>query len=78
MRKPPHGSNQPTNTDDEQAAKNEVIFVSFETLRRPRNVNVFIPAWKENFTAVQKQIAGHVGGKTSTQRKAMHTLSRRN
>ncbi|GAB7350294.1 hypothetical protein MBLNU459_g0931t1 [Dothideomycetes sp. NU459] len=40
-------------------SKTKVIFVSFETLRKPHDVHVFIPGWAEPFAAVQKQIAAH-------------------
>ncbi|EME86416.1 uncharacterized protein MYCFIDRAFT_45436 [Pseudocercospora fijiensis CIRAD86] len=38
----------------------QVILVSFETLRKPGNVAVFIEAWKQSLPAWQKEIAVHL------------------
>ena len=43
----------------QQAAKVKVIFVSFETLQRPQNVDVFIPAWNQSLQTWQRQVATH-------------------
>jgi len=37
----------------------QVIFVSFETLEKPDNVDVFISAWRQSLQAWQKEVASH-------------------
>ncbi|KAK4631575.1 Elongator complex protein 5 [Fulvia fulva] len=38
------------------ASKVQVIFVSFETLRKPRGADVFIEAWKQKLSAWQRDV----------------------
>ncbi|KAF2084353.1 hypothetical protein K490DRAFT_75889 [Saccharata proteae CBS 121410] len=42
------------------AAKTRVVFVSFETLRAPKGVDVFVPARRQSATMLQKEIAAQV------------------
>lgn len=44
-------------SDSPQAAKTRVIFVSFETLRKPSGVDVFIPFARQPPTLLQSEIA---------------------
>ena len=46
-------------THSNQAAKVKVIFLSFETLQRPQNVDVFIPAWNQSLQTWQREVATH-------------------
>lgn len=49
-----------------KTAKNQIIFISFETLRKPRNVDLFIPAWQEaDFAVIQKQILAQLSSSGS-------------
>lgn len=48
-----------------QASKVQVIFVSFETLRKPRGVDVFVEAWKQSLQAWQKAVVGCLKGDQS-------------
>ena len=41
----------------EQAVNVQVIFIAFETLRRPQNVDAFIQAWKLSLPEWQKEVA---------------------
>lgn len=43
-----------------QAAKVQVIFVSFETLRNVRKAEVFISAWSQSPTEWQREVTGHL------------------
>ncbi|CAK4032636.1 Elongator complex 5 [Lecanosticta acicola] len=52
------------------ASKVKVIFVSFETLRKPRDADVFIDAWKQSLQAWQKEVINHVKNEP-TQRKLL-------
>ena len=38
----------------------KVIFVSFETLRKPRTADVFIEAWRQSLQAWQKEVVNHL------------------
>ncbi|KAK4550520.1 hypothetical protein LTR36_000099 [Oleoguttula mirabilis] len=40
-----------------RAANVQIVFVSFETLRKPRDVDTFIPAWSQSLQAWQKEVA---------------------
>lgn len=42
-----------------KAARVEVVFVSFETLKKPRNVDHFVSAWSQSLQAWQKEISLH-------------------
>jgi len=57
------------NPDVIKASKVETIFVSFETLQKPSNVEVFVPAWKEPFAIVQSAIASNLNNKSGSQRR---------
>lgn len=51
-----------------QVAKTRVVFVSLETLRKPKGVDVFIAAAQQNPIALQKEIAkvaGEISGRQS-------------
>ena len=48
-----------TNPPVKQAAKVKVIFLSFETLQRPQNVDIFIPAWSQSLQTWQREVATH-------------------
>lgn len=39
-----------------QSAKVKVIFLSFETIRSPPNVDLFIPAWQQSLSAWQREV----------------------
>lgn len=43
-----------------QASKIKVIFVSFETLRRPRTADVFIEAWRQSLQSWQTEVVNHL------------------
>ncbi|KAL1306394.1 hypothetical protein AAFC00_005101 [Neodothiora populina] len=51
-------------------ARNQVIFVSYQTLRKPRGADIFVPAWREGFATVQRQIVAHLSA-SPTQRKVV-------
>ncbi|KAM3423271.1 hypothetical protein BST61_g712 [Cercospora zeina] len=51
------------------ASKVQVVFVSFETLRKPRDANVFVQAWSQSLQAWQKEVIAHL--KTEPTQKKM-------
>jgi elongator complex protein 5 len=52
-----------------QAAKTEVIFVSFETLRKPKDVGVFVKAWETGVQQAQKEVGALIAKATQTQQR---------
>ncbi|KAF2207003.1 hypothetical protein CERZMDRAFT_51977 [Cercospora zeae-maydis SCOH1-5] len=52
------------------ASKIKVIFVSFETLRKPRHADVFIEVWSPSLRAWQKEVINHLQTET-TQKKLL-------
>ncbi|KAI5368048.1 Putative elongator complex protein [Septoria linicola] len=64
------------------AAKVQVIFVSFQTLRKPRGVDVFIPGWKQNLHSWQKEVVNHFRTEASQKKllifDSLNTLSSSN
>ena len=51
---------EPAADSETQASKAQIIFVSFETLRKPRDVDVFIPAWSQDLPDWQKEVTNHL------------------
>lgn len=43
-----------------QNTKVKTIFVSFETLKKPKNVDVFVPAWSLGAKMWQNEVVGHL------------------
>lgn len=54
-------------------AKTRVVFVSFETLRKPKGVDIFIGAARQNPTALQKEI-GKIAGESNGRQKTLLIL----
>lgn len=52
------------------ASKIKVIFVSFETLRRPRTADVFIEAWRQSLQSWQTEVVNHLRAE-ATQKKLL-------
>lgn len=44
----------------QQTSNTQVIFVSFETLRKPSNAAIFVEAWKQSLPAWQKEVVVHL------------------
>lgn len=43
-----------------QHAKVKAVFVSFETLRKPKDADIFVPAWKMEGRRWQSEVLGHL------------------
>ncbi|KAI9718875.1 MAG: hypothetical protein M1812_003759 [Candelaria pacifica] len=52
-----------------KVAKVQTLYVSFQTLRPPKDVDVFIKAWSLDTTALQKNISSHL---SPTKSKLLH------
>jgi elongator complex protein 5 len=52
-----------------KVAKTEVIFVSFETLKKPKDVGIFVKAWETGVQQAQKEVGALIAKATQTQQR---------
>ncbi|KAG9663595.1 hypothetical protein KCU95_g5703, partial [Aureobasidium melanogenum] len=52
-------------------AKTEVIFVSFETLKKPKDVSVFVKAWESGVQQAQKEVGALIAKATQAQQRKL-------
>ncbi|KAH0164771.1 hypothetical protein KCU67_g4997, partial [Aureobasidium melanogenum] len=52
-------------------AKTEVIFVSFETLKKPKDVGVFVKAWESGVQQAQKEVGALIAKATQAQQRKL-------
>ncbi|CAD0112980.1 unnamed protein product, partial [Aureobasidium uvarum] len=55
-------------------ATTEVIFVSFESLKKPKDVGVFVKAWENGVQQVQKEVSALIAKATQTQQRKLYGM----